>query len=42
MRRQRELMEKVRDVLKGQLEADIIKLGQAHEDLERLKNGGGV
>lgn len=42
MQRQRELLAKLRDVLKAQLEEDLIKLDQAREEYERLKNGGGL
>lgn len=38
---QREMLIKLRDVLKNQLEVDLIKLDHAHEELARLKNGGG-
>lgn len=38
---QREMLAKLRDVLKNQLEIDLIKLDQAQEELARLKNGGG-
>ena len=39
---QRELLMKLRDTLKAQLEDDLVKLDRAHEEYERLKNGGGV
>lgn len=42
IQRQRELLSKLRDILKIQLEEDLTKLDQAHEAYQRLKNGGGV
>jgi hypothetical protein len=42
IKRQRELLAKLRDVLKAQLEQDLTKLDQAREEYERLKNGGGT
>jgi hypothetical protein len=42
MQRQRELLLKLREHLRTELEENVSKLGQAHEQLERLKNGGGV
>lgn len=41
IQRQRELLSKLRDILKTQLEEDLTKLDQAHEEYQRLKNGGG-
>lgn len=42
VQRQRELLVQLRDALKAQVADDVAKLEQAHIDLERLKNGGGV
>lgn len=42
VQRQRELMEKLRDVLKAELEENLIRLDRAREEYERLKNGGGI
>lgn len=42
MQRQRELLVQLRDILKSQLSEDLSKLDAAHEQLERIKNGGGL
>jgi len=42
MRRQRELLTKLKNALKTQLADDISKLDAAHERLERMRNGGGL
>lgn len=39
---QRALLAKLRDALKIQLNEDTTRLDLAHEELERLKNGGGL
>ena len=41
VQRQRDLIAQLRDVLKAQLDDDVLKLEQAHIDLERVRNGGG-
>jgi hypothetical protein len=42
IQRQREMLAKLRDILKAQLEKDLVQLDRAREEYQRSKNGGGT
>jgi hypothetical protein len=42
LKRQREILERVKALLETQLEQDRVKRAELHETLNRLKHGGGM